>query len=250
MNHNNIPLYQQYEFKQTNEFVNIIKNVYSDKYDFEYNLDELHLLLNNLTINKSDKMYFNKIPIIGFNDRDSIFIKDFYNFIDKTGDFEYVYFNFIQSHVKPFFPNETNLVVQKTPNIRISFPELTAIGQHKELSHDDEVIGIHCDSDFGHSEEEFNFIIPITEMFDTNSIYYEPEMNSNVPWSEYCNLNISPDHFFMGYFNKLKHYNKINKTGKTRISLDFRIIPYSKYMENLEFFKGTKFEISNYFTIM
>jgi hypothetical protein len=248
MNHN-IPLYQEYEFKQTNEFVNIIKNVYSDKYDFIHNLDELHILLNNSVIKESDKTYFNKIPIIGFNDRDSIFIKDFYNFIDKTSDFEHIYFDFIKSQVKPFFPNETNLVVQKTPNIRISFPELTAIGQHKELS-DDDVIGIHCDSDFGHSKEEINFIIPITEMFDTNSIYYEPELNANVPCSEYCNLNISPDHFFMGYFNKLKHYNKINKTGKTRISLDFRIIPYSKYMENLEFFKGTKFEISNYFTIM
>jgi hypothetical protein len=250
MNYDSTPLYQHCKFNNANEFINVLKNVYSNKYGFLYNLDELHLLLNHSIINESDKMYFNEIPIIGFNDRDSIFIKDFYNFIDNTSDFEYIYFNFVQCHIKPFFPNETNLVVQKTPNIRISFPELTAIGQHKELSHDDEVIGIHCDNDFGHSEEEINFIIPITDMFDTNSIYFEPILNSAVCHSEYNNLNISPDHFFIGYFNKLKHYNKINKTGKTRISLDFRIIPYSKYMEKSEFFKGTKFEIGNYFTIM
>ena len=69
-------------------------------------------------------------------------------------------------------------------------------------------------------------------MFDTNSIYYEKTIDSNGDLNDYNNLKLDTNEYFQGYFNKLYHYNKINKTEKTRISLDFRIIPYSKYIEN------------------
>ena len=89
-------------------------------------------------------------------------------------------------------------------------------------------------------------------MFETNSIYYETEPNSNLPYDKYNNLKLKENDFFIGYFNKCYHYNKINKTNKTRVSLDFRIIPYSKYKDNnkISATSKTKFEIGKYYMII
>ena len=151
--------------------------------------------------------------------------------------------NFIKTHIKPLFPGESNIVIQKTPNLRISFQNFTAIGSS---NNDPEgIIGLHKDSDFGHNNEEINFVIPITNMYDTNSIYYEPFNDSCIPYEKYNSININQNEFIMIKFNNLNHYNKINNTGVTRLSLDFRVIPYSKYEKNIDFFKNTKFDINN-----
>ncbi len=212
-------------------FDNIIKKVYKNKYNFENNLDNLHLLIDSKFINDNDLEYFNNLTLIGINDRKSVFIRDFYNYIDSNNEFINLYKNFIKEYIKPFYPNEESILYQKTPNIRIGFPNLTAIGK-KDSDPDSKVIGLHNDNEFGHSIQEINYIIPITKMFDTNSIYFEKTVNSNENPENYNNLYLDTNEYFQGYFNKLYHFNKINKTGKTRISLDFRIIPYSKYIEN------------------
>jgi hypothetical protein len=36
----------------------------------------------------------------------------------------------------------------------------------------------------------------------------------------------------MAKFSQMKHYNRINETDQTRLSLDFRIMPYSNYLNN------------------
>ena len=71
-------------------------------------------------------------------------------------------------------------------------------------------------------------------MFDTNSIYFEPYENSNYPYENYNNLKLNKNNLAFLYFNKWKHFNKINLTNKTRVSFDIRIIPYSKYKENIK----------------
>ena len=53
-------------------------------------------------------------------------------------------------------------------------------------------------------------------MFDTNSIYYEPEINSTISTNNYLNLKLDINDFFVVKFNQLLHFNKINKTGKLR----------------------------------
>ena len=116
----------------------------------------------------------------------SIFIQKYHEFVDSDPIFFKIYHNFILKHIKPLFPNEKKLVIQKTPNLRISFPYLTAIGKNKEDP--ENIIGLHCDSDFGHHFEEINFIVPITNMFCTNSIYYEPITNNNYTDEEIQNI--------------------------------------------------------------
>jgi len=230
-----------------NPFPKLILSIFEKKYEFYGNLDELHDLLNTPLISKEHKEYHKQLHTWQ-NDRNSIFIKDFHKYVDENPVFNETYHQFINMYIKPFFPNEEKIVIQKTPNIRFSFPESAAIGC--DPNDPENIVGLHCDSDFGHNEYENNFIVPITNMEGTNSIYYEPEINSNINPLNYENLVLKTDEFFTAYFNKLKHCNRINNTNKTRISFDIRIIPFSKYMENLDFFKGTKFELGKYYIVL
>jgi hypothetical protein len=211
------------------ELQNIIKKIYQDKYSYSGPLCDFHELLDTDDfIDKKEDIL--TIREIGKNDRNSIFIKDYYTLIDSDPTFFNLYKEFICTHIKPLFPEETMLVYQTTPNLRISFPSSTAIGR-RDGDPNPDIIGIHMDAEFNHSAEEINFIIPLTDMFDTNSIYYEQSIHSNVNPENFLNLVIQSNRFFMCYFNQLRHYNRVNTTGKTRLSLDFRIIPYSKYIE-------------------
>ena len=89
-------------------------------------------------------------------------------------------------------------------------------------------------------------------MYDSNSIYYNNLDNSLEP-NNYNILILSENQCFIGYFNKVYHYNRINITNKTRVSLDFRVMTYSDYCKiqqkkssvtcNLKFTKGNYYKI-------
>jgi hypothetical protein len=236
---------QKHDFN--NPFPELIKTIFEEKYEFYQPLDQLHDILETPLISKEDKEYHKQIH--GWkNDRSSIFIKHFHEYVDQNPIFNETYHQFIKTNILPLFHEETTLVIQKTPNIRYSFPEAAAIGcDPKDPEH---IIGLHCDSYFGHNENETNFIVPITKMFSTNSIYYEPTIQSQKHPIDFENLILEENQFLQAYFNKLLHCNQINQTNKTRISFDIRIIPYSKYMANLDFFKGTKFELGKYYIVL
>jgi hypothetical protein len=232
-----------------NCFIDILQQIYKERYNFDKELKYFHTILDTDLINEEQRISNRQLKRLG-NDRNSLFYRDYHMFIDSNPVFNNVYEQFIETHVKPLYVNKDNIiVVQKTPNIRISFPNLTAIGKHEYENEKDNVIGLHKDSDFGHHEEEINFIIPITEMFESNSLYYEPDVKSGISTDNYINLLLHTDEFFIGKLNKLLHFNRINETNVTRISLDFRVIPYEKYMSNLEFFKNTKFELGKYYIL-
>jgi hypothetical protein len=233
-------------------FYKIIKNYYEDYFKQNITLDELHKLLTSNLITESDKDKYNRILSFGINDRDCIFNKIFYKYYDDSTELKDMYYRFIKEYIKPtYFPNENKIVVQKTPNIRIHFPETTAIGK-LQSDPNNLYVGIHSDSDFGHSVNEINFILPITNMYDTNSIYFEPFPNSDITYDKYLNVKLNNNELGIYYFSRCKHFNKINKTSKTRISFDFRIIPYSQYYlsDNKTVTSNTKLVIGDYFIIL
>jgi len=237
--------------KIENNLIPALKIFFKSSYEFEDDLNKLHTLLLTNKLSDKDKDFYSEIKRLGINDRDSVFIRDFHSYVDSCSNFNEEYLYFLKSNIVSFFPEEEKLVIQKTPNLRISFPNLTAIGKKEnDNCNSDSIIGLHCDSDFGHHSSEINFVVPITEMFDTNSIYYEPSVGSNLLVEDYENLKLNTNEICKAYFNKLKHYNKLNSTGVTRISFDFRVIPYSKYQENLDYFKGTKFELGSYYVVL
>jgi hypothetical protein len=224
-------LYKKYKLNN-NHFCDIIQQIYNEKYNFVSELESFHEILDEPLFSE-EKEHILKIAELGKNDRKSIFIQDYYNFVDNDPIFIKTYKEFIVSVIKPLFPDETKLVYQTTPNLRICFPGSTAIGRRINDPSPD-IIGIHSDDEFNHPNEEINFILPITAMYDTNSLYFEPMIDSKVSPNDFLQLNLNTNELFMCYFNKLLHYNRVNKTGKTRFSLDFRIIPYSKYKEHME----------------
>lgn len=244
-----------------NHFINLIKDVFTKTYNFTDELDQLHDLLQTNQIPEEELIYQSQTKILGKNDRKSIFIKKFHQYIDSENrepvnnkTFTEIYHEFIKKYISSMFPNEKSLVIQKTPNIRFSFPNNVAIGSNALNENGTPIdpqgiIGLHKDADFGHHFTEQNFIIPITDMFDTNSFYYNPNIYREV--DDYINVSLKKNKFFTGYLNQWSHYNRENQTGKTRISFDLRIMPYSSYKKYENYFIGTKFELDKgYYSLL
>ena len=67
-------------------------------------------------------------------------------------------------------------------------------------------------------------------MFDTNTIYVEkmPRLE------EYKPILLKAGECICFNGNKCSHHNKINKTGSTRVSWDFRVLPLNYYNEHTD----------------
>jgi hypothetical protein len=224
-----------------------IKQIYKDKYNFNNSLENIHLLLENDIISQKDRDYYKKMPIFGKNDRQSFLVKDFYEYYDSNDMIRNNYLKFINDTIKPLL-NTDKIVYQTTPNIRFHLPNCTNIGK-RDTDPNDEIIGLHSDSEFNHPESELNVILPITEMYDTNTIYYNNIDNS---LDNFNNLKLNENQYFTGYFNKVLHHNKINLTNKTRISFDFRVIPFELYNESEKASATSlnKYKIGEYYSII
>lgn len=128
-------------------------------------------------------------------------------------------------HPEMLPPNcgDTEYALQVDPSFRIHLPNNTALGKRDDDT--GEVIGMHCDADYNHQPGEINFILPLTPMFDTNSVYVESEPGKG----DFHPAKVEVGELFCFYGNKCRHYNRRNDTGVSRLSLDFRIIPMKLY---------------------
>lgn len=131
----------------------------------------------------------------------------------------------------------TEALVQKTPTFRIQLPNNVA------------VVKKHYDSDLDHRHPkgEINFVYALTDMYDSNSIFVE-----KMPMlDEYDAINLKKGECICFNGNNCHHYNKINKTGKTRVSFDFRILPLNYYnnikIEEQSVTRNTKFCENGYY---
>lgn len=129
-----------------------------------------------------------------------------------------LYYRFINSVIAPTLNEE--FLFQKFPSYRVQLPNNKAVERW------------HFDSDADHSHPlgELNYILPITPMFQTNAVWAE----SKVGLGDYHPMEGDYGNLIHFNGNVLKHGNKVNETGKTRISFDFRILPISKYNPNYE----------------
>jgi len=173
-------------------------------------LENIHLLSKEYELNKDN------LEASNFANKDSDLHKIFYKNIKEDHTFKKIYCNFIKKIYNELFPNETVYIYQSFPSIRIQFFNSV-------------VVPPHCDSDdLGkHPLGEKNFLIPITKMSNTNTIFIEtePEKGDFIP----INMEYGNVFFFNG--NKCIHYNKKNNENKVRISLDFRIILLEDYLK-------------------
>jgi hypothetical protein len=235
----------------TYDFYKCLFPFYNKKYPVLDSFENINNILSSNYVSENDKQFYDvNVPEFGVNDRKSFLIRDFHNFIDNDPLFYNLYETFIINVIKPLFPDEHKLVVQKTPNIRFHLPNCSNIGKRSSDKYDD-IIGLHYDAEFSHPDNEINIVVPITEMRDTNGIYFEPYPESNISVYEYNNMILSKNQFYMGNLNKCYHYNKINTTNTTRISMDLRIIPFSIFNtnNNSSVTSKIKFDIGNYYTL-
>jgi hypothetical protein len=128
-------------------------------------------------------------------------------------------------HPEMLPPNcsDTEYALQVDPSFRIHLPNNTALGRRDDDA--GEAIGMHCDADYNHQPGEINFILPLTPMFETNSVYVESEPGQG----DFHPAEVAIGELFCFYGNKCRHYNRRNDTGVSRLSLDFRIIPMKTY---------------------
>ena len=131
------------------------------------------------------------------------------------------------------------LVYQGRPTLRVMFPNNKAVGE------------FHRDRDYNHPIEEINIWVPVTTSKNTNAMWMESKFNKK----DYKPVNLNFGQFLI-FDSGLKHGNKINLENKTRISFDFRVIPYSKWKKiqskkiKSSFNQKLKFKLGDYYKLM
>lgn len=182
--------------------------------------------LENLHLKSKDYLDVKDVLKLGYlNDKDTDLHRIFYQDIKSNDVFKNLYCNFVKDIFAYFYPNEEIYIFQSFPSIRIQYMESVVIPPHYDSDHLS-----------NHPVGEKNFLIPITKMKNTNSIYIESEPEKK----DFKSIELEYGELFYFNGNKCTHYNEKNNENKLRISLDFRIIllkDYLKYISICDFKK-------------
>lgn len=194
------------------------------KYDFSNRFTKLFLVDDLSSINED-------IDIIKReNDQGTIYHKIYYDWT-RSKDFKNLYFDFIKINVLPIY--KTSIVYQAIPTFRIAYQNNIAVGEfHKDKN--------YRDVSWAERVSEDNFFLPITDAFDTNTIWVE----SKEDLGDFSPMECKYGEFIKWDGTNLTHGNRINKTGKTRISIDFRVMSYDRYESSNHGAINTKIEFS------
>ncbi len=176
----------------------------------EQNLQNLHLKSADYNEVK------NFLELGHLNDRDTDLHKIFYNDIKSNNTFKKLYCLFIKDIHTHFFPEEEIILYQSYPSVRFQYMESVTIPPHKDSDHLS-----------NHPLGEKNFLIPITQMKNTNTIHIE----SSPDKKDFKAIHLEPGELFYFNGNTCTHFNKKNIENKLRISLDFRIILKKDYLK-------------------
>jgi ectoine hydroxylase-related dioxygenase (phytanoyl-CoA dioxygenase family) len=154
----------------------------------------------------------------------------------RTEDFIQLYDKFILEVIKPLYNEQ--IVYQAIPTFRVCYPNNIAVGEFHKDKH-------YRNGEWASKVKEDNFYLPFTDAFDTNTIWVESEEDKG----DYTPMNCKYGEFIQWDGCNLSHGNKINTTGKARISVDFRVIKYSNYIpsEYESINTKIKFQIGGYY---
>jgi hypothetical protein len=163
-------------------------------------------------------------------------------------EFEETYENMIRKISKEVFKQDS-IIYQTKPTFRVQLPDNVAVGGEEGDAM--EKYGWHRDTDKGYNHPPFenNFIIPLTDAKETASIYIETYPGSN----EFKSADMKVGEFFKFMGGECIHGNKPNKTGRSRVSIDFRIVlknDYDKSFIKSSMQTGKKFILGEYYSIL
>ncbi|MBI2660301.1 hypothetical protein HYX07_04020 [Candidatus Woesearchaeota archaeon] len=105
---------------------------------------------------------------------------------------------------------------QVIPILRIQIPKNVAIvGRHRD-----------ADGDGRHHPDEVNVFLPVTDTYRSNTIWAESERDKK----DFAPLEAKVGELIVWDGANLLHENRANDTGISRVSFDFRLWPFSKYV--------------------
>lgn len=167
-------------------------------------------------------------------DSSTSFHKKFYDkYHAGWGEMVRLYERFVEEVVHPFV-EPGGFLYQKFPTFRVHLPRNVAVG------------AFHNDAQFGHPAGEINYIIPLTCSSGTASVWVESEPGKK----DFQSLRMEPGWLIEFNGNQLTHGNKVNDTGRSRVSMDFRILPlrfYEASQAQESITQKTKFKEGEYY---
>ena len=211
-----------------------LKKTYdTNKYQFDklvrscYNIEDLtklHLLDSKLCEGPA---------LTQENEAETFFHKTFYG--SDLREITQVFDRFIRDEISALF--EEDFLYQAFPSYRVQVPNQVAVSNW----HYDN------DEDHNHPEWEINFQIAVTNMYGNNCMWIE-----SVPGlGDFAPLEINHGEYAIFDGNRCRHGNKQNTTGASRVSLDFRILPYSRFdPDNIKYsYYGKPFADGGYYKL-
>ena len=172
--------------------------------------------------------------------QDTYFHRVFY---ENKQSFIPMYKKFIKEVIAKLYDEE--ILYQSTPTFRVqAHNSVSVIGlDHDTNSKHIGLEGIHRDKDYNHSDREVNYYLPFIDTNKYNTIWVESEPDKG---------DYKPFLLNYGQVKKwdganLMHGNLINTSGKSRVSVDFRIIKKSDFVSGKKTLtKKIPFEIGGY----
>lgn len=205
------------------------------KYNFK---EQIKDVLNTQTlsfIHLNDDFIYNK-KFERKNDQSTHYHQKFYQYA-RSSSFQNLYKDFIVEVVKPEF--DETVIYQTIPTFRLHFPGNVAVGEfHRDRD--------YRDSNWSKRVQELNFFLPFTDAKNTNTIWVESEEGKE----DFLPIEAKFGELVMWDGTNLLHGNKTNEEKTTRISVDFRVMPISRYepSQHGSINTATKFELGEYYS--
>lgn len=151
-----------------------------------------------------------------------------------------IYREFVKKEIKPRFNGE-KVVYQRIPTFRVHLPGNIAVGEwHKDR--------FYRNQDWAKQVNEVNYYLPFTDTNKYNTFWVESEEDK----ADYKPALVNYGEILEWDGANLMHGNVVNKSEFTRVSVDFRVMPLSRYIPsdkgsiNME----SKFAIGGYYDVI
>ena len=174
------------------------------------------------------------------NDQSSMWHKMFYNQIRIDSRFDDIYMRFLTEHIKPRYNGE-EIIYQKIPTFRVHLVDNISVGEfHKDKS--------YRDTKWAEKVQEVNYFLPFTKAYGTNTIWTETQEDLG----DFQEIRADYGECVEWSATDLTHGNKVNRTSVTRTSIDFRVIPKSRYLgsDYLTINANIPFKVGEYYEVL
>lgn len=201
----------------------------TNKFNFAFLLSKLFEVSSLEDINDNVPVFKRE------NDQNTSYHKKYYEWF-RTPKISSLYEEFIEEVVRPLY--DEPIIYQSIPTFRVCYPNNIAVGEfHKDK--------YYRNVEWAEQVKELNYFMPLTNAFDTNTIWVESEEDKG----DYSPMNCNYGNIIQWDGSNLSHGNKVNTTNKCRISVDFRVIKESNYIESNHLTINTKmkFGIGGYY---